>query len=129
MANGDDFFQEVRRRLGFETRRHWSEKATWRTAPAMLGLFSLVTLLAHRLMQRGVAGTVRQAAWYDKARPTFSDALGVVRKELWAQEEQQQQQQQQQQQEAFSGSLGDTDTVKVPRAFMERLTDAVCYAA
>jgi hypothetical protein len=45
----------------------------------------------------------------------------MVRKELWAQEEQQQ--------EAFYGSLGGTDTVKVPRAFMERLTDAVCYAA
>jgi hypothetical protein len=114
-------FQEVRQRLGFETQRHWSEKAIRRTAPAMLGLFSLVTLLAHRRMQQGVAGTVRQAAWYDKARPTFSDALAVVRKELWAQEEQQQ--------EAFSGSLGDTDTVKVPRAFMDRLTDAVCYAA
>lgn len=122
-------FQEVRQRLGFETQRHWSEKAIRRTAPAMLGLFSLVTLLAHRRMQQGVGGTVRQAAWYDKARPTFSDALAVVRKELWAQEEQQQQQQQEEEEEAFPGSLGDTDTVKVPRAFMERLTDAVCYAA
>ncbi len=114
-------FQEVRQRLGFETQRHWSEKAIRRTAPAMLGLFSLVTLLAHRRMQQGVAGTVRRAAWYDKARPTFSDALAVVRKEQWAQEEQKQ--------EAFYGSLGDTDTVKVSRAFMERLTEAVCYAA
>ena len=111
-------FQEVRQRLGFETQRHWSQTAIRRTAPAMLGLFSLVTLLAHRRMQQGVAGTVRQAAWYDKVRPTFSDALAVVRKELWTQQE-----------ETFYGSLGDTDTVKVPRAFMERLTDAVCYAA
>ncbi len=111
-------FQEVRQRLGFETQRHWSQKAIRRTAPAMLGLFWLVTLLAHRRMQQGVAGTVRQAAWYEKVRPTFSDALAVVRKELWTQ-----------QQETFYGSLGDTDTVKVPRAFMERLTDTVCYAA
>jgi hypothetical protein len=27
---------------------------------------------------------VRKAAWYDKSLPTFSDALAVVRKELWA---------------------------------------------
>jgi hypothetical protein len=32
-------------------------------------------------------------------------------------------------QESFCGSPGETDTVKVPREFMERLTEAVCYAA
>jgi hypothetical protein len=32
-------------------------------------------------------------------------------------------------QETFYGSPADTETVKVPRAFVERLTDAVCYAA
>jgi hypothetical protein len=29
----------------------------------------------------------------------------------------------------FCGSLAKSDTVKVPRALMERLTEAVCYAA
>ena len=29
----------------------------------------------------------------------------------------------------FCGSVAHSDTVKVPRAFVERLTDAVCYAA
>ena len=29
----------------------------------------------------------------------------------------------------FCGSPSETDTVKVPRALVERLTDAVCYAA
>jgi hypothetical protein len=72
-------FQEVRHRLGFETQRQWSEKAIRRTAPALLGLFSLVTLLAHRRMQRRVAGNVRRSAWYDKPYPTFSDALALVR--------------------------------------------------
>jgi hypothetical protein len=43
-------FQEVRQRLGFETQRHWSDKAIERTAPAMLALFSLLTLFAHRYM-------------------------------------------------------------------------------
>jgi hypothetical protein len=108
-------FQEVRRHLGFETQRQWSEMAIRRTTPALLGLFSLVTLFAHRRM-RQAAGAFRQAAWYHKAHPTFADALALVRKELWANE-------------TFYGSPADTETVKVPRAFVERLTDAVCYAA
>jgi hypothetical protein len=109
-------FQEMRQRLGFESQRHWSEKAIQRTAPALLALFSLVTLFAHQPMAQG-SGIVRQTAWYRKKYPTFSDALALVRKELWAQEE------------AFCGSAQQTDTVKVPREFMERLTEAVCYAA
>jgi hypothetical protein len=110
-------FQEMRRHLGFESQRQWSELAIRRTTPALLGLFSLVTLFAHRRMEQA-AGAFRQAAWYHKAHPTFADALALVRKELWAQEEQ-----------TFCGSPSATDTIKVPRVFVERLTDAVCYAA
>jgi hypothetical protein len=109
-------FQEVRRHLGFETQRQWSEIAIRRTTPALLGLFSLVTLFAHRQMTQA-AGTFRQAAWYHKSHPTFADVLALARKELWAQEE------------TFCGSSADTETVKVPRAFMQRLTDTLCYAA
>lgn len=111
-------FRESRQRLGFETQRHWSEKAIHRTAPAMLGLFSVVTLLAHQYMGEG-SSLVRGAAWYDKRDPTFSDALAVVRKELWAAERHQ----------SFCWSSAQNETVEVPREFMERLTDAVCYAA
>ena len=57
-----------------------------RTTPVLLGLFSLVTLLAHRQMTQEAAGTFRQAPWYHKSYPTFADALALVRKELWAQE-------------------------------------------
>jgi hypothetical protein len=111
-------FAEVRQRLGFETQRHWSERAIQRTAPALLGVFSVVTLLAHQYManKKGEV-VVRKAAWYDKEHPTFSDALALVRKELWSQEA------------TFCGSCADPETVKVPREFMERLTEAVCYAA
>jgi hypothetical protein len=52
-------FQEVRQRLGFETQRHWSELAIRRTAPALLSLFSLVTLFAHRRTAPSTA-TVRR---------------------------------------------------------------------
>jgi hypothetical protein len=112
-------FQEVRQRLGFETQRHWSELAVRRTAPVLLGLFSMVTLFAHRYManKKSANAAVRGAAWYEKQRPTFSDALALVRKELWAREA------------TFRGSPAQTDMVKVPREFVERLTDALCYAA
>lgn len=108
-------FQEVRQRLGFETQRHWSERAIQRTAPALLALFSVVALFAHQQMAQG-SGIVRQTAWYDKRHPTFSDALALVRREFWAEG-------------TFCGSAQENDMVKVPREFVERLTDAVCYAA
>jgi hypothetical protein len=82
-----------------------------------LTLFSLVALFAHQRKVR-MPQDVRPAAWYDKEHPTFSDALALVRKELWAQQE-----------ATFCGSALKTETVKIPRKFIERLTDAVCYAA
>ena len=33
------------------------------------------------------ADAVQRTAWYDKPHPTFSDALALVRKELWTQEQ------------------------------------------
>ena len=109
-------FQEARRHLGFETQRQWSELAIRRTTPALLGLFSLVTLFADRQMRQAAGTFQRQAAWYHKRHPTFADALAVVRKELWAGA-------------TFCGSPAQSDTIKVPRAYVERLTEAVCYAA
>jgi hypothetical protein len=90
--------------------------AIQRTTPALLGLFSLVTLFAHDRMAQA-AGAFRRAVWYHKSLPTFAEALALVRKELWAQEK------------TFYGSPAQTDTIKVPRALVERLIDAVCYAA
>ena len=56
-------FQEARRHLGFETQRQWSELAIRRTTPALLGLFSLIALFAHR-WRRQASGTFRrQASW------------------------------------------------------------------
>jgi hypothetical protein len=109
-------FQEARRHLGFETQRQWSEMAIRRTTPALLGSFSLIALLAHRWMRQAAGTFRRQAAWYRKTHPTFADALALVRKELWAGA-------------TFYGSPAQTDTIKVPRAYVERLTEAVCYAA
>jgi hypothetical protein len=107
-------FEEVRAHLGVETQRHWNDWAILRTTAALLGLFSLVTLLAHRLTQRGKL-PVRQAAWYTKRLPTFSDALGVARQHLW-------------QSLGFSTSPRDHDMQKHEQVLLRRYTDALCYA-
>ena len=108
-------FEEARRHLGVETQRQWAELAIRRTTPALLGLFALVTLFTHESMSRQSI-RVRQAAWYPKAQPTFADALALVRRELWAHG-------------AFRLSDNEPDLVKVPRGFLERLTQTLCYAA
>jgi hypothetical protein len=108
-------FHEVRAHLGVETQRQWSALAIQRTTPALLGLFSLVTLLAHELLG-GHAPPVRQAAWYTKPLPTFVDTLALVRRELWGVP-------------VFSLSSQATDLLEIPRARWERVTIALAYAA
>ena len=78
-------FQEVRRHLGVETQRQWSDLAILRTTPVLLGLFSLVTLWGTQIAAepRTLLRPCR-TAWYDKAEPTFSDAIAAVRRALWS---------------------------------------------
>lgn len=77
----------------------------------------MVTLFTHQRVSEATDAGQRTAP-YDKAHPTLSDAVALVRRELWTQE-----------QAIFSGSSGETDPLKIPREFMERLTETVCYAA
>lgn len=56
-------FEEVRRHLGLETQRQWSDPAITRTTPSLLGLFSIVALVADRLhgggaLRRSAGGLV-----------------------------------------------------------------------
>ena len=74
-------FAELRRHLGVETQRQWSDLAIARTTPCLLALFSLVTLWASDLAARGLV-LPRRAAWYAKPAVTFSDALAAVRRQL-----------------------------------------------
>ena len=46
-------FHEVRDHLGVETQRQWADWAIARTTPSLLGLFSLVTLLAKTHARKG----------------------------------------------------------------------------
>lgn len=75
-------FQEVRRHLGFTTVRNWSKRSVLRTAPCLLGLFSLVSLIFARA-SAGRRPKIVSAAWYPKRQVTFSDAMGAVRRLCW----------------------------------------------
>jgi len=108
-------FHEVRAHLGVETQRQWSDLAILRTTPALLGLFSLVTLFAQAALH-GQSLPVRQAAWYAKSAPTFSDTLAFVRQQLWPVT-------------VFSTSPSSDDVVEIPRALFDRLTDTLAFAA
>lgn len=112
---GEVTFQEGRPHLGVETPRQWADLAIARTTPTLLGLFSVVTLLAHSLSAHQ-AVSPRQAAWYTKSTPTFADALALVRSHLWRCTH-------------FSLSHKDYDLVQIPRPLFECLTDTLCYAA
>ena len=107
-------FQETREHLGVETQRQWSDRAIARTTPALFGLFSLITLWA---AEAKVAAMLhpRSAAWYVKDELTFSDAVATVRRVLWSMPN-------------LSTSRKNSQTVKIPAALLQRLTEAVCYA-
>jgi len=108
-------FQEARAHLGMETQRQWSDLAIRRTTPALLGLFSLVTLLAHRLTQEQ-SFPVHTTAWYIKAQPTFSDAIALVRRYLWTHTK-------------FTKSPVQDRVVVIPASVLHGLVDTICYSS
>jgi len=110
-------FEEARRHLGVESQRQWSDRAIARTTPALFGLFTWVVVVAEWLHRSGTPLQARQSAWYVKKHPTFSDALALVRHQLW------------QSRETFLISRDHQDVVKVPRSYLDTLVHAACYAA
>src|SRR4029079_10086111 len=106
--------REVREHLGVETQRTWSDLAIARTTPALFGLFSLVTVLAHFLAKHEKV-LARQTAWYGKPIPTFRDALAAVRCQLWRCP-------------TFHVSKANADIAKLPNSVFKRFADALSYA-
>ncbi len=108
-------FQEARALLGMETQRQWSDLAIARTTPILLGLFSLVTLLAYQLT-KDKPFPVRTSAWYTKEEPTFSDALAIVRRHIWF---------------GLWGkyikSAPNPDCILIPTSVFNGLVDSMCY--
>jgi hypothetical protein len=108
-------FQAVRTHLGVETQRQWNDLANARTTPALLALFSLVTLMAHPHFLR-TRHPLHATSWYHKQLPTFADAIAYVRQEIWRSQ-------------LFCMSPPASDNVKLTPALAERLLEALCYAA
>jgi hypothetical protein len=107
--------EEARAHLGMETQRQGNERARARATPALVSRYSLITLTAHLLIDKGATGG-RSPAWYRKTRPTFSDAMAWVRRHLWHHLH-------------FSMSQQETAMITIPRVLLERFTEALCYAA
>jgi hypothetical protein len=108
-------FEESRRHLGIETQRQWSDKAIGRTTPCLFGLFSFITMMAQELAKTQKL-KIRSAVWYEKRVATFSDAIGCVRQQIW-------------EQESFQTSENEWEMIKIPRSFLNTLTDTLCFAA
>ena len=107
-------FQETRVYFGIEGQRQWNDLAIARATPLRLALFSLVTLIVDQ--QAGWQTSVRQAAWYKKALPTFSDALAQVRRCLWRQM-------------SLMLSQEHTERQKIPAALFAHLGELLAHAA
>lgn len=59
---------------------------------------------------------MQRSAWYTKPQPTFADALAAVRQALW-------------QAPGFCTSPSGAETVEIPKALLERWSEAIRYAA
>ena len=108
-------FEESRRHLAIETNRQWSDKAIKRTTPCLFGLFSLVAMMGQELSNSGEL-KIRKAVWYEKETATFSDAIGCIRQQIWDAR-------------SFQTSENEWEMIKIPRLFLETLTDTLCFAA
>ena len=105
-------FQEARLYLGIDGQRQWNDLAVARTTPVRLGLFSLVALIVHH--QPAWQQSFRRSAWYQKAQPTFADALAQVRRALWRQL-------------GFWLSESASDEQKPTPAFFEHVAELLAY--
>lgn len=112
---GEVPFEETRAHLGLATQRQWADHAVARTPPVVLGLFSLVTLLALQLCPSGQL-PVETAAWYQNSTATFADCLTLVRRHLWRAR-------------YLGTSASQADLVQFPREVLECLLDDLPLAA
>lgn len=112
--NEEVTFEEVRAHLGVETQRQWSDLAIARTPPALLGMFSLITVLGARLTEDQPM-PVRTAAWYTKQNATFADVIALVRRHLWTTVQ-------------YTTSACTSGYVPIPQEVVHGLIDTFCYA-
>src|SRR5512135_820129 len=108
-------FEEARAHLGLETQRQWSDLAIARTTPVLLGLFSIVTLLAVQWHRSGLL-VAEPTAWYEKECPTFSDCMRLARQQIWRSR-------------ILGPSSEAADVIQLPRPLLEALVHGLSSAA
>jgi hypothetical protein len=106
-------FEESRAHLGLETQRQWSDRAIERTTPRLLGLYSVVAVLAPALSPDGKV-PVQRAAWYPKNHATCADVWATIRHHGWSDV-------------GYSTSADAPDLVAIPRSELSRLVQVACY--
>jgi hypothetical protein len=78
-------FEETRAHLGVETQRQWSDKAIQRSTPLLMGLYSLLTLIAMKMNEKKAILVHETTSWYDKkGELTFADILVTIRRSIWS---------------------------------------------
>ncbi len=108
-------FEEARAHLGLETQRQWSDLAITRTTPVLLGLYSIVTVLAVQWHQSGLLEAER-TAWYEKEVPTFSDCMRLARQQIWRSR-------------IRGRSSGEAEVLQLPRPLLEALFHSLSAVA
>ncbi|WJM27520.1 hypothetical protein QUC32_24445 [Novosphingobium resinovorum] len=93
--------------------RQWTDKAIARTTPALLGIYSLISLWACDLLT--ATSIPYAAAWYRKTSLTFSDAIAAVRLQLWVGDINQR-------------SPPHREPHYIPTSRLERMAQALCFA-
>ncbi len=104
-------FEESKRFLAVESMRNRKKESVLRSFPLLMGLFSLISLwYFQRSKKRPEVATAQ--SWYHKEQPTFADAIGAMRKDIWDLN-------------LFSMLPKNNNMRKIPRAFMAFLSDSL----
>ena len=110
-------FEEVRAHLGVETQRQWSDKAIQRSTPLLMGLYSLLTLIAIKMNETKAILVQETTSWYDKnGELTFADIIVAVRRSIWSKR-------------YFSKSLKNDDLLKITDQEINSLIYQLALAA
>jgi len=63
----------------------WSDKAIQRTTPLLMGLYSILILIAIKMNKVRALVVHETTSWYDKqGELTFTDIIVIVRREIWS---------------------------------------------
>lgn len=103
-------FEESKRFLAVESTRNRKKESVLRSFPLLMGLFSLISLWYFDRSKRPEVSTAQ--SWYHKEQPTFADAIGAMRKDIWDLN-------------LFSMFTKNHDIKKIPRGFMAFISNSL----